>query len=158
MVTKAQYLCEALMRVPLFVKPPIKNFSGKVIAHPVSNIEIAATCLTAANAQDKITETMENHPFQKYWLEDSPEKEEYLYMEAHDIKGVILGSFKTMYYVNRPYGELYDLKNDPLEQVNLWDNPQYQQEKLQGMSKIIDKLFAMSANSRAKWNSNAPSI
>lgn len=37
-------------------------------------------------------------------------------MEAHDIKGVILGNFKTLYYVNRPYGDLCDLENDPLNQ------------------------------------------
>lgn len=158
MVTKAQYLNEALMRVPLFVKPPIANFKGKVIDTLVSNVDVASTCLTMAQATHKITENMENNPYNKYWEEENPQGNEYIYMEAHDIKGVIIGKIKTLYYVERPYGELYDLEKDPLERVNLWDNPDYIKHKVEGMGKIIDKLFKMSPKSSMKWNTNAPSI
>jgi arylsulfatase A-like enzyme len=33
--------------------------------------------------------------------------------------------YKMVYYIGKPYGELYDLEHDPLEQHNLW-------EKLEG--------------------------
>lgn len=158
MTTKAQYLAEALMRVPLIVKPPVVGFHGKTVDNLVTNVDIASTCLVAAQAEDKITEKMENHPYQVFWEEDSVPEQEFLYMEAHDMKGVIVGDIKTVYYVNRPYGELYDLAKDPLERVNLWDDEAYAQEKNKGLSKIIDKMFQLSPKSEMRWNTKAPEI
>lgn len=158
MVTKAQYLCQSLMRVPFFIKPPLANFSGKVVHDDVSNVEIASTALVAAESAEKISENMENHPLQKYWSEESPSPETFLYMEAHNIKGVIVDQIKTIYYVDRPYGELYDLKKDPLERMNLWEEPSYQGQKCLGLSKIIDKMFQLSPKSEMRWNTHAPEI
>ncbi|MFI3326397.1 MAG: sulfatase-like hydrolase/transferase [Clostridia bacterium] len=158
MIAKAQYLSEALMRVPLFVKPPIKNYKGKIVDDYVTNINIASTCLTLANAKDSISYNMENNPFSAYWEQDKVEPEDYLYMEAHDIKGIIENKIKTLYYVNRDYGELYDLAKDPLERVNLWDCEEYQIHKNKAMKRIIDKMFSFSPKSNIKWNVADPEI
>lgn len=158
LVTKAQYLSEGLMHVPLFVKPPIKDFQGFRTNDLVTNIDIASTCLTAAKAPEKITEHMENHPYNDYWEKDTVSARDYVYMEAHDIKGVIRDGIKTLYYVERDYGELYDLNTDPAERINLWDDPKYQTAKMAGMAKIIDKMFWLSPKSSMRWNVNAPKI
>lgn len=158
LVTKAQYLSEALMRVPLFVKPPVKDFKGVKIENYVTNINIASTCLIAAESPCKITENMENNPYQQYWAEENSEGSDYLYMEAHNIKGVIFNKIKVIYYVDRSYGELYDLSVDPLERNNLWKSDEYLLAKNKGMGYIIDKLFQLSPKSSMKWNTHAPEI
>ena len=45
LVEKLQCLEDSLMRVPLFVKPPIAGFSGIRVKEPVVNIDIASTCM-----------------------------------------------------------------------------------------------------------------
>lgn len=158
MVTKAQYLTEGLMHIPLFVKPPIKDFKGRVVADYVTNIDIASTCLHVANASNKITWDMENHPYSDYWTKPVVEARPYLYMEAHELKGIIQDGVKVICYAGRSYGEIYDLNNDPQERVNLWDNPEYQSHKISAMQRIIEQLFHFSPKSFMKWNVNSPEV
>ncbi len=158
MITKAQYLAEGLMRVPLFVKPPVANFKGCTVQERVCNINLAATCLHAAGAEHEIVQHMENNPWNAYWDAGTPDVPPYLYLAAADLKGVIEDDIKTVYYIDRPYGELYDLKNDPLERVNLWEHPDYQVAKTKAMGRIIAKLHSFSPKSEIPWNTNAPKI
>ncbi len=156
LVTKAQYLSEALMRVPLFVKPPIAGYQGHVVTDYVTNINIASTVLTVAGGE--ISADMENQPYSNYWTQNNDEALPYVYMEAHNIKGVIEDGIKVLYYVERNYGELYDLNTDPNERYNLWDDENYAQQKIKGLGRIIDKMFRMSKHHDTKWNTNAPTI
>lgn len=158
LVAKAQYLCDSLMRVPLFIKPPLQSFKGFEVADYVTNIDIASTCLHVAHAPELIGQNMENHPYHLYWQQDQVTPADYLFMEAHDLKGTIENEIKVIYYVNRPYGEIYDLKDDPYERINLWDNPNYQDAKMRAMTRIIDRLFAFSPSSEMEWNTGAPKI
>lgn len=158
MVSKAQYLSEGLMHVPLFVKPPIAEFKGYEVNDYVTNIDIASTCLTAAGAEDKISYYMENHPYTDYWTKDKVEPRKYLYMEAHNLKGIIEDGIKVIYYVEREYGELYDLNNDPLERNNLWNDEKYSSYKMKALGRIINEMFRLSPKSYMKWNVKAPQI
>ncbi len=158
LVSKAQYLSEALMRVPLLVKPPLADFKGKWVKDYVTNIDIASTCLTVADAPAQICDGMERHPYDVYWSGAPITARDHLYMEAHDMKGIIEDGIKTIYYVNRPYGELYDLNKDPYETTNLWDAAAYQAEKAHALARIIDQMFILSPKSEMEWNYNAPKI
>ena len=158
MVSKAQYLSEGLMHIPLFVKPPVPGFKGRVVDDYVTNIDIASTCLTVAGAPDKITADMENHPYSDYWTKEQVEARPYIYMEAHDMKGVIEDGIKVVYYVNRPYGELYDLNQDPMERTNLWAAEAFAAYKTKALGRIIDEMFRFSPKSWMRWNVNAPKI
>ena len=158
MVSKAQYLSESLMHVPLFVKPPIKGFAGYEVQDYVTNIDIASTCLSAAGAADKLTADMENHPYSRYWTGEPVEARGYIFMEAHNMKAVIENGIKTIYYAERDYGELYDLSKDPLERVNLWEDENYQTYKAKALGRIIDRMFRFLPEASVKWNTNAPDI
>ena len=39
------------------------------------------------------------------------------------LKTYVEKNYKITVYANQPYGEIFDLKNDPDELVNLWDKP-----------------------------------
>lgn len=158
LITKAQYLSEGLMHIPLFIKPPIKDFKGYEVDDYVTNIDIASTCLTVSNATNKITNDMENHPFNHYWEKNNVIPREYVYMEAHDLKGIIENGIKVIYYVDRDYGEIYNLIDDPLERINLWNDESYQFIKMKAMARIINKQFHFSPKSDMKWNVNDPII
>ena len=157
MVEKLQCLTDSLMRVPLFVKPPIKGFVGIEIDDPVLNIDIAATCLQAAGVT--VDESVSNYLYTCYWDETVEMKvRDALYMEAGDIKGVLKNGIKTIYYLNRDYGELYDLNQDPLEKVNHWDNPAYALQKLEAYRILVDNMYRAIPKNRIKWNIGTPEI
>ena len=37
--------------------------------------------------------------------------------------------WKLVHFLGEPFGQLFDLRNDPKENVNLWDDPQHQDRK-----------------------------
>ncbi len=45
--------------------------------------------------------------------------------------------WRVSYYAGEDWGELYDLRNDPGETVNLWSSPDYQIIRLE----LIERLF-----------------
>jgi arylsulfatase len=157
MVEKLQCLTDSLMRVPLFVKPPVKGFSGTIIEDPVVNIDIASTCLRTA--ETAVDEHLSNYPYNGYWDVSVDRKvRDHVYLEAGDIKGVVKDGIKTIHYMNRNYGELYDLNRDPVERHNLWDDPAYVSQKLEGYRNIVNNMYRAIPNSHIKWNVGTPEI
>ena len=56
--------------------------------------------------------------------------------------GVRTEEWKLIHYEGRPYGELYDLKNDPGEFVNLWADPGYSRKRTEMERLLLDRLAA----------------
>jgi arylsulfatase len=54
------------------------------------------------------------------------------------------GRYKISVYHGHEVGEIYDLKNDPGEFVNLWDNPDFKDLKLQLLKKHFDAMMLTS--------------
>jgi len=48
--------------------------------------------------------------------------------------------YKLIAHHGQNFGELYDMKNDPGETTNLWDNPQYTSERFILMQRLCDRL------------------
>lgn len=157
LVEKLQCLADSLMRVPLFVKPPVKDFKGSIIKDYVSNIDIASTCLTAAEA--KITDNLSDYGYNCYWDDALPmRKRDHVYMEAGAIRGILKDGIKTVHYMNRDYGELYDLNNDPLERVNLWDSDQFIKERLEAYRIMMNYVYRATPKWDTLWNHGTPVV
>lgn len=157
MVEKLQCLSDSLMRVPLFVKPPIANFLGKKVDDLVLNLDIAATCLKAAGVE--IPQELSNYPYQRYWEESTMcAKRDVIYMEAGNIKGCICGNIKVVHYMERNYGEMYDLEKDALEINNLWDDPEYQDKKIEAYRNMMNFIYKATPHWSVPWNIGTPEI
>jgi arylsulfatase len=157
MVEKLQCLTDSLMRVPLFAKPPIQGYKGRFVDDPVINIDIAATCLRAAGAE--VTDHVSNYPYNGYWDDEMELKvRDHIYLEAGDIKGVVKDGIKTIHYMNREYGELYDMNKDPLERTNLWSDPSYIPHKLVGYRFIVNNMYRAIPKWDTRWNTTTPDI
>ncbi|MFI3237727.1 MAG: sulfatase-like hydrolase/transferase [Lachnospiraceae bacterium] len=157
LVEKLQCLEDSLLRVPLFIKPPVKNFVGKVVEDDVVNVDIASTCLELAEAP--IGEYLEDYTYNGYWNEEQDLKvRPYVYMEAGAIRGILCDGIKTIHYVDRSYGEMYDLNVDPLERNNVWDDKAYSDAKIKNYGYLVDSLYKQTPGFDTKWNIGTPEI
>ena len=157
LVYKAQYLSEVLMRVPMVAKPPIAGYAGRREKAFVQNFDIAATCLTVAGSA--IPPEMAAQDFSKFWLQpETAARRSHCFMDGHSLQGVRDEVWKLVHYRGRPYGELYDLKNDPWEKRNLWDDPAARSIKGELHASLVGHLIATTRRSEAKWNDGAPEI
>ncbi len=123
MVFKGPVHYEGLLRVPLIVRGP-GLARGTVIQDPVGTIDLGPTALAAAGLA--VPEYMEGRP-----LFDGP-REHVLTENDHMIFGrlplrtLTTSRYKITRYMEHPWGELYDLQEDPGEIVNRFDDPEYQ--------------------------------
>ncbi len=157
MMEKLQCLSDSLMRVPLFIKPAEKNSKFKKVSDPVLNHDIAATCLDLAGG--KVPETLSNYSYTGYFDDNFTVKvRPEVYMEAGGIRGVVMENVKVVSYIDRDYGELYDLNNDPLERKNLWNDPNYTDRKIKGMQKIMNYMYLAIPKHEVPWNHGTPEI
>ena len=157
LMAKGQNMMEVLMRIPFIIKPPEGGVTEKVESSFVSAIDIAATCLSVAEAE--IPEEMASRDLSRYWqsTEDLDDRDA-IYMEASGIRCIRTRRWKYSHYFNQPYGELYDLKNDPWEKENLWDREEHASVKTDLQTQLLNKLIELSPRSYTPWNRGAPSL
>lgn len=157
LVTKGQNVPEALMRTPFMIKPASQDFQGRRESSLVSSVDIAATCLNAAGVSTP--DYMASRDLSHYWNSNCDlDDRDLLYMEAGGIRCLRDRRWKFCHYQDRSYGELYDLKNDPWETCNLWDDPRYEQLKARFSGQLVDTLIKLSPRSYIPWNKGAPVI
>ena len=152
---KAQYLSEALMRIPMLAKPPVAGFQGRRETAFVQNFDIAPTALDAAGLP--VPPTMSARDLSPFWR-GNQSRRSHCFLDGHDMQGVRDGRWKFVHYGDRPYGELYDLAADPEERRNLWDAPEAAQVKTDLQRRLLDHMIAIRPRSEAEWNKGAPRI
>ena len=157
LVYKAQYLSEVLMRIPMLAKPPVAGYAGRREKAFVHNFDIAPTCLAMAGIESPPEMSAED--LSKFWRQ--PEKavrRSQCFLDGHSLQGVRDDAWKLVHYGGRPYGELYDLKNDPWEKRNLWNDPAARNIKGELHGRLADHLTATTRRSEEEWNRGAPKI
>ncbi|NPV08104.1 MAG: sulfatase-like hydrolase/transferase [Anaerolineae bacterium] len=61
---------------------------------------------------------------------------------GHEVKALRTREWKLIHYPGRPYGELYDLINDPDEFENLWAKPRYAGKRQEMERLLLERLCA----------------
>ena len=60
--------------------------------------------------------------------------------------------------MERNYGEMYDLEKDALEINNLWDDPEYQDKKIEAYRNMMNFIYKATPHWSVPWNIGTPEI
>lgn len=134
---------DTVTRVPFIVKDFRAASEGAAtvsdVHELVSLIDIGPTVLTYAGCE--LPSYLEGVPLQNY-INGKNHEDPYPYVFCEDNYMIMMRSktHKLVYYIGQPYGELYDLENDPWELHNLWDAGDLAGVKLQMKEDLLDWL------------------
>lgn len=129
LLLKGPMLYDGLLRVPCLIQGP--NIpKGRVIADPVGSIDVLATAADLCGV-----ETGPSHGRSWRHLWNDEETRDYALSEYEvdslrsavdmDLMTVRSARFRMSTDLRTATGELYDLRNDPDEMINLFDDPGY---------------------------------
>ena len=62
-------------------------------------------------------------------------------MTSSGLKAIRTRDWKLVHYAGKPFGELYDLRNDPNEYVNLWADPNRRQVREELTARLLSRLI-----------------
>jgi arylsulfatase A-like enzyme len=122
MIFKGPFGYDSLLRVPLVVRGP--GFArGAVVGDPVGTIDLAPTMLAAAGLETPAW--MEGRSLADLPREYVLTENDFQIVARIPLRTITTGRYKLHRYLAHPFGELYDLQEDPGEIVNRWDDPAY---------------------------------
>ena len=134
---KGPYHVDALMRLPMIWRPArSQNAAPARVAHPVGQVDLAPTFCRIAGID--VPDWMQGKSLPLTSREADAQKRERVLTEwDSEFKGISVhlrtiyrdGFVCTVYEKSTLYdgdeGELYDLRNDPLQWRNLWNEPKH---------------------------------
>lgn len=141
---KGPFHYEELVRIPLILRWPQGLPKGKRINHPVSQVDLAPTLLSAAGFD--VPAGLDGLDLMPILRGDRKVDREAVFIECVDdpqhlrLKTVVTADRKLTLYHELPFGELYDLNRDPGELVNLWDEPAYAADRRSLVGRILDHM------------------
>jgi len=133
LVAKAIHHYEDLLRVPLVVSMPGTIPEGVVSNSLQSTVDLSQTFLSMAGLP--VPRTMTGVDQKNVWQGRSENIRDHVIVENQhqpttmNMRSFINQRYKLTVHFNQDYGELYDLKDDPEEYVNLWNKPEHQELK-----------------------------
>ncbi len=141
LVAKAIHHYEDLLRVPLIVRLPGAVPAGRVCDALQSTVDLAPTFLGMGGLP--VPRTMTGIDESAVWLGRTGGLRDHVIVENQhqpttmNLRTLVTGRHKLTVHYNRPYGELYDLAEDPGELVNLWNHPESQTLKGELLLKFL---------------------
>lgn len=141
LIAKGPFHYEDMIKVPFIVRYPNKVPSGKVSESMQSLVDVAPTFLDMLNLP--VPNCMTGLAQSEVWYGNRDKVRDHIICENHHdpysvhLKTYVDERYKLTVYYNKSYGELYDLKADPMEVNNLWDNEEYSSLKSQLLLKYI---------------------
>lgn len=146
---KGPYFYDCLTRVPLIIRWPKHFEGGRKIDAMVELVDIAPTLLEAAGVPNSVG--MQGRSLMPLLTGRAATHRDSVYMEYFDanlpfpippmMTGVRTDQWKLIFYDKPRTGELYDLKNDPGEVTNLWDNPHYKDTREMMLQTLAGRII-----------------
>lgn len=144
-----RWIFDESMKMPLMIRYPKKIKENTVIEHAMNNVDYAQTLLDLAGLP--APEHMQGKSFVPLLVSPDAEWDDTVYyrywmhLRAHEVPahlGLRTNDYKLIFFYGKGLGaagaveedtpqswELYDLKNDPFEMKNVFDDPAYAQVK-----------------------------
>jgi len=130
---KGGYFYEGVVRVPLMIRAPGKLAAGQRINRLTEAIDLLPTLLRLLDLP--VPERVQGRDL----LSGRPRSA--VFSEFPNIKMVRTTDWKLVHYKVAPYGELYDLRNDPDELENLYSDPGYARIRDEMRTLLVDWLI-----------------
>jgi arylsulfatase A-like enzyme len=134
---KAGYMYDEVLRTPLIVRAPATIPAGKRVAGMTEGVDIMPTILELLGIRP--SERVQGRSLIPLIEGKRPGREE-VHSEFPATKVIRTADWKLVHYVRAPYGELYNLRDDPYELHNLYDDPACARAKAEMKSRLADWL------------------
>jgi len=141
-----RFMYEESLKTPFLIRYPKEISAGSEVNELIQNLDYAPTFLDYANV--KIPEDMQGESFRKIVSNETEEWRDaiyytyYEYPSVHMVKrhyGIRTDRYKLIhFYYDIDEWELFDLKNDPNEMNNIYDDPKYSKVKEQMHKKLSE--------------------
>ena len=157
-------LHEAVIWVPLIMWGPGTIPEGKIVEGYVQQADVVPTILSLLGVKKEALPSFDGLDLLPLIEGQEPPREE-IFVEDHHYRAVMQGQWKYSLSYFQGIEELYDIKRDPMEVVNLVEEErgradamrerlnEWVRENLQGER---DPLFAQVAKWVAEWNATLP--
>ena len=130
---KGGYFYEGVVRVPLIIRAPGKLASGQRISRLTEAVDLLPTLLRLLDLRPP------GRVQGRDLFQGQPRSA--VFSEFPNIKMVRTKDWKLVHYLRAPYGELYDLRNDPNELDNLYADAGYVKTRDEMRSLLADWLI-----------------
>ena len=134
---------DLITQIPLIVWSPGRYPAGKVVDALCQQMDLGPTILDLADVD--IPPTLEAVSLSAAFTEDDWAGREYLFAEqakdgifteAEFMTMVRTSRHKLVHFLDEPFGQLFDLKSDPQEVINLWDSAEYETVKQEMLAEL----------------------
>ena len=150
---KGPYHVDALMRLPFIWQPAASaNVPAASITQPVGHLDLASTfCAIAGVAapdycegkvlpqNDQEAEAQNREFVLTEWDSEHGHADMHL-KSIYQSAGWLCTAYEPSFIYDGSEGELYDMKNDPEQRVNLWTDPGYRQQREELVAEIYRRL------------------
>ncbi|MCJ8331105.1 MAG: sulfatase-like hydrolase/transferase [Lentisphaeria bacterium] len=140
LIAKGPFMYEDMIKLPFLVRYP-----NHVPANMESNalqslVDLAPTFLDFCDIE--IPFEMTGKSQKENWLQGSHVRDHIICEHHHEpttihVKTYVNKRYKLTVYLNRDYGEVFDLELDPEELNNLWNDPEFQDLKNQLICELL---------------------
>jgi arylsulfatase A-like enzyme len=137
MIFKGPFGYDSLLRVPLVLRGPGVD-AASVVDDPVGTIDLAPTILDAAGLA--IPEWMEGRPLRDLPRDHVLTEDDFDILARIPLRTITTQRYKLHRYLGQPFGELYDLQEDPGELVNRWHDAGYAATKSDLLALLDDVM------------------
>jgi arylsulfatase A-like enzyme len=152
MILKGPMHFQSTIRVPFIWADP-KGSKNTRTDQLASTIDLSATLLARAGLQPywglQGRDVFGPDPRDAVLVEDEGNRVSLGFETAPRLRTLVTRRHRISVYLGEDWGELYDLKTDPGEVHNHWDNPEFQDIKSSLVSQLVQEM--MEACDRSPW-------
>jgi hypothetical protein len=133
-------MTEEVIKIPLIIKPACQDSIDipEKVNEPCESVDIMPSLLSLHNLNK--LDISAGRDISGIFKGKKLYEHRSVFSEQYSIKVIIKDGWKLVYYLDKPYGMLFDLNNDPCETTNLYEDDKYRSKRLELKNELIKKL------------------